>query len=128
MASYNTNNASFYSTPSASGEFDTYPFLSQTSATEEANSQTFNTFTNLWDMVGQPGPMVGPPTNFWDTAGYGKHHYDLTVDLWLIHELQNRWHRVPRARPKLTTIVSPHPPGTIGRRLNDRSNPATPGF
>jgi len=33
----NSNNAGFYSTSSAPGEFDAYPFPSQTSANEEAN-------------------------------------------------------------------------------------------
>jgi len=57
MACFNdfNNNANFYSTSSASAEFNVYPFLSQASATEEADSQTYSTLADRWSMVGYPG-------------------------------------------------------------------------
>ena len=65
----NTNNTNFYPTPSASGEFNTYPFLNHASATEDVTGQVYDTFTSRW----QPGPMVGSPAN------HGKYHRDLFV-------------------------------------------------
>jgi hypothetical protein len=78
MAYY--NNTNFYSTSSAFGEPDAYQFLSQTSAAEEVNDQAYGTFANGWGMAGQPGPVVGSPTNLRDVANYGKYHCRLFVD------------------------------------------------
>ena len=58
----NTNDASFYSTSSASGELGAYPVLSLTSATEEADVGTINTFADYWSQEGQPSYVIGEPT------------------------------------------------------------------
>ena len=68
----NIDYANFYSTASASGELDGYPFLGQMSVTGEANCQAYNTHADWWSTGRQPGPMVGPHTNFQATSNYGK--------------------------------------------------------
>ncbi|KAF9647939.1 hypothetical protein BDM02DRAFT_3116265 [Thelephora ganbajun] len=52
-----TTDNTFYPASSTSGQFDLYPFLSQTSGTEETN--TYNTFIEGWRENGQPGYTVG---------------------------------------------------------------------
>lgn len=66
----NTQNTNFYPTPSTFGEPDAYPVLSHTLATEEVNEQTYNTFTDRWSAVGQPGFMIGSPTR----TSHGEYH------------------------------------------------------
>ena len=77
--STNSDNASFYSTSSASGEFDVYPFASQTSPTEEPNRR-YSALTDQWNMVERPGPMVGSPTSIRAVPSFGKCHCNLFVD------------------------------------------------
>lgn len=74
----NTHCANFYPTTSASGELDGYPFLSQTSAAEEVDSQAYGTFADCWGMARQPGPMVGLPTSHLAATNYGKYHSSLS--------------------------------------------------
>jgi hypothetical protein len=83
----NTNNTNFYSTSFAFGEPDAYPFLSQMSATEDADdSQTYGSLADRWGMVERPGPMVGPPTSSWAAASYGSYHCSLFIDRCLTRE------------------------------------------
>jgi len=78
MAYYNnTSNANFYPIPSTSGEFDVYPFLSQTPANEEANGVTSNTFVDGWGMHRQPDYTVGSPRSLQVDTGFGKHDCSL---------------------------------------------------
>ena len=76
----NFNNTNLHSTSSALDEFDTHPFLGQTSANERAHSQT-HTFTEGWAMSGQPGHTLGLPTSL-----FGKHNCSLLDDWCLTHE------------------------------------------
>ena len=69
----NTNDANFYSTSYTSGELDAYPVLSLTSATEGANSEAPDTFTNGWGVVRQPGYTVGSPTSLRAGPSFGKY-------------------------------------------------------
>jgi len=74
MAYYNnTSSANFYPISSTSGEFDAYPFLSQTPANEGADGSTSNTFADGWGMHGQPGYTVGSPRSLRADTGFGKH-------------------------------------------------------
>jgi len=61
-----TDNANLYSTSSAPGESDTYPFLSQTTTTEEPNG-TPPTFTDGWSMVNTQ-ITVGSPRSLRDVS------------------------------------------------------------
>jgi len=70
-----TGNASFHSIPDTSGELDSYPSLGglgQTSAAEEVNYYIYTTFPDRWNMGRQAGPMVGPATSHWASAGCGE--------------------------------------------------------
>ena len=69
MAYFNPNNADFYPTFPVPGEIEGYPFLNQTSATEEANFQAYHSFADPWSTAGQ---LVGEPTSLRAEAGYGK--------------------------------------------------------
>lgn len=88
MASYNNvNNSSFYySIPSGSVEFDSYPFLGQMSATEEANKQTTSTVDGRWNTIGWHEPMVGSSSSLQATASYGEHQRNLFVGWYLTRE------------------------------------------
>ena len=72
MAYFNPNNVNFYPASSAPGEIEGYPFLDQTSATEEANFQPYHPFADPWSMAGQPTRLVGEPTTLRAEASYGK--------------------------------------------------------
>jgi len=83
MAYFNdANNTSSYSTPSASGEFYSYPLPSRTFATdtEGTNSQVYAEPTDEWSMVRRSGPMVEPPTSLWATGTYGEDHTNCFID------------------------------------------------
>ncbi|KAF9645110.1 hypothetical protein BDM02DRAFT_3120800 [Thelephora ganbajun] len=67
MAYFN-NNTNFYPTSSTFGEFEEYPFLSQTLDTEGANSQAHHALADHWSMAERSGPMVGSSTGYWATA------------------------------------------------------------
>jgi len=84
------NNASFYSTPSASEELDAYQLLSQTSATQRVNDQAHVTLADRWGMVGQHGPTVGSSTGLPAAASYGEYHATLSSIGDLHVSLQNR--------------------------------------
>ena len=66
----NNNNANFYSSPFASEELYANPFPDQMRATEEADSQTHPTFTDLWTMGELPGPSVPSLTDLCAAANY----------------------------------------------------------
>ena len=80
MAYYNTNNAGFYPTYSASNELEAYPFLGQMSATGEADAQTYHPLADPWNMAGQPSHLVGWSTSLQATASYGKHICNIIVE------------------------------------------------
>ena len=87
MAYINSDISNFYSAPSASGEFDGYPFLNQMSAIEEANSlATYDPFADPWTMLGQPEPVVDSTTSLQASAGYGKRHSNIFPDWRLTRE------------------------------------------
>ena len=68
-----SSNSSFYPSPSASGEFNMYPPLSRTSAVEEANVRTSNTFTHGWSVDGQPDHVVDSPRRLQPEASFGEY-------------------------------------------------------
>ena len=73
MAYFNhVNDAAFYSTPTASGEFGVYPSLDPMSANEQESFQTFDPFTGSWDLEGQGGYMAVPPCDLQAAANVGK--------------------------------------------------------
>ena len=80
MAYFNPNNADFYSTSSALGELEGYPFLNQASATEEANVQAYHPFADPWSMTGQPRRLVGEPTSLRAEASYGKCICNISIE------------------------------------------------
>jgi len=89
MAYFNgANNTSFYSTPSASGEFYSYPPPSQMFPThaEGANSQVYADPTDQWSMVRRSGPIVGSPTSLRATVSYGEYHSNRSIDWCLTQE------------------------------------------
>jgi len=75
MAYYNNaDDASFYPI-SAFDELDTYPFLNQISATEGENIEAPHTFTDDWNVGGQPDYMVGSLTSLGAEPSFGKNDY-----------------------------------------------------
>ena len=76
MAYFNPN-PNLYPTSSAPGEIEGYPFLDQTSATEEANSQAYHSFADPWSTAGQ---LVGEPTGLRAEAGYGKCICNISIE------------------------------------------------
>ncbi|KAF9650821.1 hypothetical protein BDM02DRAFT_3111671 [Thelephora ganbajun] len=63
-----TTDNTFYPASSTSGQFDLYPFLSQTSGTEGTN--IYDTFTDGWEENGQPGYTIGPSTSLEDQTSF----------------------------------------------------------
>ena len=104
---YFDDHASFYSTSSTREEFNTYQFLNQTTATEEANYQfeghSYGTLTDLWNKFEQPEPTVGSPTALPATAGDGKHCYNLFAD-WCL----------TLGSPELLALATSYPDQTDG--------------
>ena len=78
--SNNYDNSSFYSTFSAPGEFETYPFLDQIPTIEEANVHPHNPLADPWGTAGQPSHLVGSSTSLQATASYGKHICNIIVE------------------------------------------------
>ena len=81
MAHFNNdyNNAGFYYPTSytpALENFDAYPLLHQTSATEEVNFPVHHTLDDQWGMTRRPEPMVGSPTSLRTTTNYSNPHYN----------------------------------------------------
>ena len=92
------NDINFYtssSSSSASGELDANLFWGQMPTAEEVETQTYGTHAADWSIVGGQGPMVGEPTNFWATAGYGKYHCSHSLVRVLPLGLQTLWLRPP---------------------------------
>ena len=79
MTYYDVNNSTFYSTPTVSGEFGMYPFLSQTLANEEATVRAYH-FTDGRGIAGQSGHVVGSPTGLRAEASFGQGNSSLLVD------------------------------------------------
>ena len=115
----NPNGASFYPT-STSCESDTYP--SQTSASEQADDQTFGTFANGWSVGSHQDYLVGSLTSLSTEASFGKYDYNPFEDRGLTcasPQSQNfqrrttamtyRYVRITTG-PPLTSIPSPTPP------------------
>lgn len=69
MNYFNDNN-DFHPTFTAE-EPETYLFVGQTSAIEDANNDAYETFANRWGMAG-PAPMVNSHPNPRATASYGE--------------------------------------------------------
>jgi len=77
----NTNNAGFWDT-SASGGFDAYPFLNQTSATEEGvDGDRWDTFADRWGAPGEHGNMVGSSTSLPAAINHGECHCNPSANL-----------------------------------------------
>ncbi|KAF9650791.1 hypothetical protein BDM02DRAFT_3111584, partial [Thelephora ganbajun] len=60
---YSNNNASFYSTSSAFGEFYTYPPPGRMLATGGSDVHAHHTLADRWGTAEWPGPVVGSSTN-----------------------------------------------------------------
>ena len=79
--------SSLYPTSSFREEFNTYQFLDQTSATEEASYEgQYGTFTDGRCAFELPEFTVGSSTSLPATAGHGKNHCNLSVDWCLMLE------------------------------------------
>ncbi|KAF9649843.1 hypothetical protein BDM02DRAFT_1734586 [Thelephora ganbajun] len=68
MAYFSNNDTNFYPTSYTFGEFEEYPFLSQTLATEGANAQAYHALADHWSMAERSGSMVGLSTSLQATA------------------------------------------------------------
>ena len=113
------NDINFYassSSSSASGELDANLFWGQMPSAEEVETQMYGTHAADWSIVGGQGPMVGSPTNFWATAGYGKYHCSHSLVRVLPLGLQTLWLRLLLTRSHPTDMIKRHISGTIGPR------------
>ena len=101
----NNNGADLHSIFSSSNDFDAYPFLNQTSADEEANYLTQDTFADCWGMDRQPDYAVGSSRSLRAEPDFGKHSCSL---------LDNR--RLTRRSPGSESLFTPYAAPTHDHR------------
>jgi len=82
MDYFNIDDTNLESTPYTAGDFDAYPFLEQTSATEDKNG----IFADGWGVGVRPDHEVGLPWGLEAEASFGKHNRSLPDDGRLTHE------------------------------------------
>ena len=76
MDYFNIDDTNLESTSYTAGDFDAYPFLGQTSTTEE----THEIFADGWDAGVQPDHEVCLPRRLGVEASFGKHDPSLPDD------------------------------------------------
>ena len=76
MDYFNIDGTNLESTSYTAGDFDAYPFLGQTSTTEETNE----IFADGWDAGVQPDHGVGFPRRLGVEASFGKQDPSLPDD------------------------------------------------
>lgn len=97
------NDTTFYPSFSNFAQFDAYPTLGQTSATEEEGVTTLDTFAHGWGVSGQPGHMVGFPQSLRPEAGFGEYGYSPLDNMRLtqVSRIGDPGHLIRPSRPGL---------------------------